>query len=124
MDNLHVLKPGGILILVGLCVPNSALDITAEKVIRNCWTFLGNNKIVAFIIIFDKTQLKFDLKTFLLILHQKYIFASGIYNYRAEHLKKAVQLAATSEHVFQALSIIKGCVSSPIGLAELQVLCI
>ena len=42
MDNLYVLKPGGILILVGLCVPNSALDITAEKIIRNCWTFLGN----------------------------------------------------------------------------------
>ena len=42
MDNLHVLKPGGLLILVGLCVPNSALDITAEKIIRNCWTLLGN----------------------------------------------------------------------------------
>ena len=45
MDNLHVLKPGGIFILVGLCVPNSALDITAEKIIRNCWTFLGNQEL-------------------------------------------------------------------------------
>ena len=42
MDNLPVLKPGGILMLIGLCVPNSALDITAEKIIRNCWTLIGN----------------------------------------------------------------------------------
>ena len=42
MDNLHLLKPGGILLLVGLCHPNSALDITAEKIIRNCWTIIGN----------------------------------------------------------------------------------
>ena len=46
----------------------------------------------------------------------------GIYNYRSEHLQTAVQLAATSPLVFQALSIIKGCVSDPIGLNELQVL--
>ena len=44
MDNLPVLKPGGILMLIGLCVPNSALDITAEKIIRNCWTFIGNER--------------------------------------------------------------------------------
>ena len=68
--------------------------------------------------------MKKNLSIHLSILHQICFCALGIYNYRADHLKKAVQLAATSEHVFQALSIIKGCVSSPIGLAELQVSCI
>ena len=43
LDNLHLLKPGGILLLVGLCHPNSAIDITAEKIIRNCWTMIGKS---------------------------------------------------------------------------------
>ena len=41
IDNLNFLKPGGLLMLVGLCHPNSAMDITAEKIIRNCWTIIG-----------------------------------------------------------------------------------
>ena len=40
-DHLPLLKPGGTLLLVGLCHPNSAIDVTAEKIIRNCWTIMG-----------------------------------------------------------------------------------
>ena len=41
-SRMHLLKPGGLLLLVGLCHPDSVIDITAEKIIRNCWTLIGN----------------------------------------------------------------------------------
>ena len=46
VDNLSLLKPGGMLVLIGLCHPNSAMDVTAEKVIRMCWTIVGKLKFI------------------------------------------------------------------------------
>ena len=46
----------------------------------------------------------------------------GVYNYRADHLNEAVTLASSSEYFSKALNVLKGCVSSPIGLSELQVI--
>ena len=46
VDNLSLLKPGGMLVLIGLCHPNSAMDVTAEKIIRMCWTIVGKLKFI------------------------------------------------------------------------------
>ena len=46
VDNLSLLKPGGMLVLIGLCHPNSTMDLTAEKIIRMCWTIVGKLKFI------------------------------------------------------------------------------
>eukprot|EP01126_Amoeba_proteus_P041206 TRINITY_DN4422_c0_g1_i11.p1 TRINITY_DN4422_c0_g1~~TRINITY_DN4422_c0_g1_i11.p1 ORF type:complete len:208 (+),score=51.83 TRINITY_DN4422_c0_g1_i11:545-1168(+) len=40
-EAVELLRPGGVLITVGLVHPNSKLEITAEQIIRKCLTIIG-----------------------------------------------------------------------------------
>ena len=46
---------------------------------------------------------------------------AGVYNYRSEHLKQAVDLATSNDYVLSSLELLKKCLSQPITLFELKV---
>ena len=117
VDNLSLLKPGGMLVLIGLCHPNSAMDVTAEKIIRMCWTIVGKLK---FILCLQTSKF---LKIFKERIKYSYLICecAGVYNYRSEHLKQAVDLATSNDYVLSSLELLKTCLSQPITLLELKV---
>ena len=119
VDNLSLLKPGGILVLIGLCHPNSAMDVTAEKIIRMCWTIVGKLKFILCL----QTSKTYFLKIFKERIKYLYIICeyAGVYNYRSEHLKQAVDLATNNDYVLSSLELLKKCLSQPITLLELKV---
>ena len=55
----------------------------------------------------------------------KYLYlickCAGVYNYRSEHLKQAVDLATSNDYVLSSLELLKKCLSQPITLLELKV---
>ena len=55
----------------------------------------------------------------------KYLYficeCAGVYNYRSEHLKQAVDLATSNDYVLSSLELLKTCLSQPITLFELKV---
>ena len=122
VDNLSLLKPGGMLVLIGLCHPNSAMDVTAEKIIRMCWTIVGKLKFILCLQT-SKTYSYYFLKIFKERIKYLYFICecAGVYNYRSEHLKQAVDLATSNDYVLSSLELLKKCLSQPITLLELKV---
>ena len=55
----------------------------------------------------------------------KYLYficeCAGVYNYRSEHLKQAVDLATSNDYILSSLELLKTCLSQPITLFELKV---
>ena len=68
-----------------------------------------------------------NIKKFLKMFKEpiKYLYfiseCAGVYNYRSEHLKQAVDLATSNDYVLSSLELLKTCLSQPITLFELKV---
>ena len=68
-----------------------------------------------------------NIEKFLKIFKEriKYLYliceCAGVYNYRSEHLKQAVDLATSNDYVLSSLGLLKKCLSQPITLLELKV---